>query len=128
MTRCIRKTTSHSWRVPARRSHRGPRPYRRRCPPAPIPADVPSHIGRYRVERLLGEGGMGAVYLAHDPQLDRQVALKVPRLTGTQADARFLREARAAAALRHPNICQIHDLGEADGQRTCAWLTSGGNH
>jgi serine/threonine protein kinase len=78
---------------------------------------APARIGRYRVERLLGEGGMGAVYLAYDPQLDRPVALKVPRLTGTQADARFLREARAAAALHHPNICPIHDLGEADGLR-----------
>jgi serine/threonine protein kinase len=58
---------------------------------------------------------MGAVYLAHDPQLDREVALKVPRLTGGQAAARFLREARAAAALRHPNVCPIYDLGNADG-------------
>jgi serine/threonine protein kinase len=85
--------------------------------PGPVRAGIPSRIGRYRVERLLGEGGMGAVYLAHDPELDRAVALKIPRLTGTQADARFLREARAAAALRHPNICPIHDLGEADGVR-----------
>jgi serine/threonine protein kinase len=86
--------------------------------PAPIPPPAfPTHIGRYRVERLLGEGGMGAVYLAHDPKLDRSVALKVPRLTGTQADTRFLREARAAAGIHHPNICPIHDLGEADGVR-----------
>src|SRR5262245_16995434 len=88
-------------------------------PPAVPPAPGPgvTQIGRYRVERLLGEGGMGAVYLAHDPQLDRPVALKVPRLTGGTADTRFLREARAAAALRHPNICPIYDLGEADGTR-----------
>jgi serine/threonine protein kinase len=56
---------------------------------------------------------MGTVYLAHDPQLDRPVALKVPR--GDAAAARFLREARAAAALHHPNICPIYDLGEANG-------------
>jgi serine/threonine protein kinase len=78
-------------------------------------AGPPTYIGRYQIERLLGEGGMGAVYLARDPQLDRPVALKVPRLTGTVADARFAREARAAAALRHPNICPIYDLGEAGG-------------
>src|SRR5262245_4664059 len=86
-------------------------------PAAPTlpPAGVPACIGRYRVERKLGEGGMGTVYLAHDPQLDRPVALKVPR--GQAADARFLREARAAAALRHPNICPIYDLGDADGVR-----------
>jgi serine/threonine protein kinase len=77
--------------------------------------DVPACIGRYRVERKLGEGGMATVYLAHDPQLDRPVALKVPR--GEAASARFLREARAAATLRHPNICPIYDLGEADGIR-----------
>jgi len=91
-------------------------------PPATVPAAggaaaVPPTIGRYHVVRLLGEGGMGAVYLAHDPQLDRDVALKVPRPTGSQTKARFLREARAAAALCHPNICPIYDLGEADGVR-----------
>jgi serine/threonine protein kinase len=87
-------------------------------PPAANPhsaAGAPTCIGRYRIERLLGEGGMGAVYLAHDPQLDRPVALKVPRLTGAAADARFAREARAAAALRHPNICPIYDVGESGG-------------
>jgi serine/threonine protein kinase len=84
-------------------------------PAPPAPGDVPEHIGRYRVERLLGQGGMGAVYLAHDPQLDRPVALKVPR--GGPAADRFLREARAAAAVRHPNICPIYDLGEANGVR-----------
>src|SRR5438034_695046 len=78
-------------------------------------AGLPACIGRYRIERLLGQGGMGTVYLAYDPQLDRPVALKVPR--GDAASARFLREARAAAALRHPNICPIYDLGEADGVR-----------
>ena len=61
----------------------------------------------------LGEGGMGAVYLAHDPQLDRPVAIKLPRVCN---DPRFLREARAVAALRHPNICPIFDFGEERGQ------------
>jgi serine/threonine protein kinase len=83
-------------------------------PAAATPAGSLTQIGRYRIERKLGEGGMGAVYLAHDPQLDRQVAIKVPRTA--RCDARFLREARAAAALRHPHICPIYDLGEDGGQ------------
>jgi hypothetical protein len=79
-------------------------------------AGAPNRLGRFVLERLLGEGGMGCVYLAFDPQLDRSVALKVPRRLGPAAEARFLREARAAAALRHPNLCPIFDLGIADGQ------------
>ena len=72
-------------------------------------------IGPYRVIRKLGEGGMGAVYLAHDDRLDRRVALKV---IGTlHSDnavmrARLQREARAAAQLNHPNICAVYDVGE----------------
>jgi serine/threonine protein kinase len=95
-------------------------------PPAGEPAqltrpgcvNLPYTLGRYRLERLLGQGGMGAVYQAFDTQLGRAVALKVPFLTGQSADAtrqRFLREAQAAAALSHPNICPVHDLGEIDG-------------
>src|SRR5262249_27320199 len=65
---------------------------------------------------------MGTVYLAHDTQLDRQVALKIPRAR-TEDDekvrarfrARFFREAQAAAALHHPNICPVHDVGAIDG-------------
>jgi hypothetical protein len=75
-------------------------------------------FGRYVIARKLGEGGMGAVYLARDTQLDRPVALKVPFLggpDGASLRARFLHEARAAAALQHPGICPIHDLGEIDG-------------
>jgi serine/threonine protein kinase len=80
-------------------------------PPAAGPL---AHVGRYRIERKLGEGGMGAVFLAHDPELDRRVAIKLPRTKSN--DARFQREARTAAKLRHPNICPIYDLGEANGQ------------
>lgn len=78
---------------------------------------LPAQFGRYRLEKLLGKGGMGAVYLAHDTQLDRRVALKVPRF-GPDDDAgceRFLREARAAATLHHPNLCPVFDVGELDG-------------
>jgi serine/threonine-protein kinase len=70
------------------------------------------------VQDTLGKGGMGVVYLAHDDQLDRQVALKVPHVPSVQfpkARMRFLREARAAAALSHPNICPVYDIGEQDG-------------
>jgi formylglycine-generating enzyme required for sulfatase activity len=76
--------------------------------------------GRYDVRRMLGRGGMGAVYLAHDTQLKRDVALKIPHLDvedeyHAEVIRRFLREARAAARLDHPNICPIHDVGQVDG-------------
>ena len=61
---------------------------------------------------------MGAVYLAHDTQLDRKVALKIPRFSAKKKDeivARFFREARAAATIRHPNVCPVYDVGEIDG-------------
>ncbi len=71
-------------------------------------------FGRYRIEHILGRGGMGSVYLAHDTVLDRQVAIKVPHLSDPwdeEIQARFFREARAAAKLSHPNICTVHDAG-----------------
>jgi serine/threonine protein kinase len=81
-------------------------------------AAIPERFGRYRIVRSLGSGAMGDVYLAEDTQLDRSVALKVPRFTD-EADSdliqRFYREARAAATLRHPNLCPVHDAGEIDG-------------
>jgi serine/threonine-protein kinase len=71
---------------------------------------------RYRVERFLGSGGMGTVYKAFDPTLGRWVALKfLHRNDGGHAE-RFLREARAQARVSHPNICQIHEVGEAEGR------------
>jgi serine/threonine protein kinase len=81
-----------------------------------------TRIGRYRIEKQIGKGGMGAVYLAHDEELDRRVALKVPRFEapGSDVKERFYREARAAAAVEHPNICPIYDVGEHDG---VAYLT-----
>jgi hypothetical protein len=87
--------------------------------PFPRPAGaLAGPFGRYLIERKLGEGGMGAVYLARDTQLDRPVALKVPFLGGPDGDAlraRFLHEARAAAALHHPGVCPVYDVGEIDG-------------
>lgn len=75
-------------------------------------------VGPYRVLREIGRGGMGVVYQAHDPRLDRDVALKfLPRRDAEpELMTRFRSEAKAASALDHPNICTIHDIGEtADG-------------
>ena len=74
--------------------------------------------GRYRLEETLGRGGMAVVYLAHDVELRRPVAVKVlaEGLAGDETlRARFLREARLAAGLSHPNIVRIYDAGETDG-------------
>jgi serine/threonine protein kinase/tetratricopeptide (TPR) repeat protein len=76
-----------------------------------------THIGRYRVLSRLGSGGMGEVFLAEDPTLGRSVALKVlssDHGPGSDGVRRFLREARLAAALSHPNIAQIFEIGDAD--------------
>jgi serine/threonine protein kinase/tetratricopeptide (TPR) repeat protein len=79
---------------------------------------VGGQIGSYRILSLLGAGGMGEVYRAHDAKLRRDVALKVlPRELAHDPErrTRLLQEARAAAALNHPNICTVHDVGETDG-------------
>jgi hypothetical protein len=84
-----------------------------------LPAALPEHVGRFRILGILGQGGFGVVYLAHDPQLDRKVALKVPRpgtLNSERRVERFLGDAKTAAQLRHPNIVPVHDAGQADGQ------------
>jgi hypothetical protein len=85
-----------------------------------VPLTAGSTIGRYQIRMLLGSGGMGEVYRAHDPTLGRSVALKVLR-PGQTADAdrmtRFLQEARAASALNHPNILTVHEVGEHNASR-----------
>ncbi len=83
-------------------------------------SDLVGHLlAHYRIEERIGAGGMGVVYRAHDEQLQREVAIKVlpeARFGDTKARSRLLREARAAAALNHPNICTIHEVGEDDGR------------
>jgi serine/threonine protein kinase/Tol biopolymer transport system component len=79
-----------------------------------------SRLGPYEIVSLLGSGGMGEVYLAQDPRLGRQVAIKIlPAAFSTDPHRlwRFEREARAVASLNHPYICTVHDIGEHDGHR-----------
>ncbi len=82
--------------------------------------DGGSSVGRYRIEKFLGAGAMGEVYLALDPQIDRKLAIKTVRLAGRPQEIderkkRLLREARAAGRLLHPNIVTLFDAGEAEG-------------
>lgn len=79
---------------------------------------ISPEFGRYLLDRELGRGAMGVVYLARDRQLDRQVALKIPFFgqdENTDCVERFYREARAMATLHHPNLCPVFDVGEIDG-------------
>src|SRR6187401_1205643 len=74
----------------------------------PSSLSVGDKLGPYEILAPLGEGGMGQVWKAHDTRLGRTVAIKVSKADFSE---RFEREARAAAALNHPHICQIHDIG-----------------
>jgi serine/threonine protein kinase len=79
-----------------------------------------SQLGSFEVLSLIGTGGMGEVYLAQDINLGRQVALKVlpPDIASDpERKRRFLREAKAASSLSHPNICIIHEVGETDAKQ-----------
>lgn len=105
---------------------------------SPLDSSIESRkqIGRFEIQGLLGHGGFGIVYLARDPRLARMVALKIPRphvLAHAELHERFRREARAAAALDHPNIVQILETGETgplsyiasiycDGPTLAQWL------
>src|SRR5713101_7906905 len=104
-----------------------------------VPSGGQPMVGRYEVLAPIGAGGMGVVYAAHDPQLDRKVALKMLRPSGLpgvspqQLRARILREGRAMARLSHPNVLAVHDVGEfqdhvfvamelAEGGTVASWL------
>src|SRR5437870_7203664 len=79
---------------------------------------VGTKLGRYEIRSKIGEGGMGEVYLAQDTKLDRKVALKIlpaELASNRERMERFIREAKSAAALSHPNIAQIFEIGEHDG-------------
>ncbi len=82
------------------------------------PSPLPGKIGKFEILEILGSGTFGNVYKARDPELDRIVALKVPR-AGTfgtpQEEERFLREARSAAQLSHPSIVKVHEIGRENG-------------
>ena len=73
-----------------------------------MPLSIGEKLGHYEVISLLGQGGMGEVYKAHDPRVRRDVAIKV---SAARFNERFEREARAIAALNHPNICTLYDIG-----------------
>ena len=81
---------------------------------------VVQQISHYKIERCVGQGGMGEVYLAHDSRLDRKIALKLLLVDFASDENRVLRfeqEARAASSLNHPNVCMIHEIGEMEDGR-----------
>ena len=85
--------------------------------PESVPLDHGTTLGRYIVLQKLGEGGMGQVYAAYDPELDRRVAIKVMRFTSDEPESfssRLRQEGRALARLRHPNVVTVFDVGVAD--------------
>ncbi len=82
------------------------------------PSGTAKFLGHFRLDKKLGEGACGAVYKAYDTKLDRTVAIKIPRdsLLGNADAEQFLREARAAAQLRHPNIVSVHEVSRNGSQ------------
>ncbi|MBI3467785.1 MAG: protein kinase, partial [Planctomycetes bacterium] len=88
------------------------------------PDRLPKSIGKFQVLELLGRGAFGAVYKGRDPELDRTVAIKVPRagyFETPEQEERFLREARAAARLQHPGIVQVHEVAH---ERSVPYIVS----
>ena len=80
-------------------------------------ANLPSRIGRYEIQELIGTGGMGVLYRAIDPKIaNRPVAIKVLRVDDEEMRLRFEREARMIGLLEHPNIVTVYDVGDHDGQ------------
>jgi serine/threonine protein kinase len=81
-----------------------------------VTSQLPSRIGPFDIRAQLGKGGMGVVYLAYDPPLDRLVAVKVLGVLDEEVQRRFLKEARFAARVQHPHIVSIYAVGEHDGR------------
>lgn len=86
-------------------------------------SDIPKTVGRYEIRRILGKGTFGAVYLGYDPQLNREVAIKLPHLEKLERDVEkeFLQEARQLAQLKHPGIVTVFDVGIDNG---CCYIVS----
>jgi tRNA A-37 threonylcarbamoyl transferase component Bud32 len=112
---------------------------RARAPEPPVTPPGPgAAVGRYRLLHLVGRGGMGEVYAAHDPELDRKVAIKILRADNYPDEvesARLLREAQSVAKLSHPNLVTVYDVGTAggrlflameliEGETLAAWLAA----
>ena len=91
-------------------------------------SDHPVFIDRYRVVERIGSGGMGVLYLARDPTIDRRVAIKVAHVQDAELRQRFLREARATGRLDHRNIVTIFDVGEHGGEPFIAMEYVPGRH
>ena len=106
-----------------------------------MPLDPGSRLGRFEIASILGEGAMGVVYLAHDPHIERPIALKTLRPEaslgeqGAEVKSRFLKEAKLAGRLSHPQIVTIYDTGEdrgvtyiameyVDGQSLTQWIAA----
>src|SRR5215217_4805902 len=89
-----------------------------KVPDEPTRQVLPARIGHYTIAHKLGEGGMGVVYAARDERLERRVAVKTMSSLASDdiARKRFWREARAAASVNHPNVCQIYEIGEDQGK------------
>src|SRR5262249_41243899 len=112
-TSCATRSRSALRRAKSALKARAPYTFRRGM----TSAQLPENIGRYQIVRLLGRGGMGGVFLAGDPALGRQVAIKIlpsPLQKDSKMRARFMNEARAIASFNHPNVVTIHDVGTTD--------------
>ena len=106
--------TLYNWLKPATSSpHRAPN-----SASALDRGALPARIGHYAIERKLGQGGMGVVFAARDERLNRIVALKMMSSLADdkRARTRFCREAQVAASVNHPNVCQIYDISEDQGE------------